>query len=479
MPSQNTDLTPRPLNSSLAWTDAIYTLQEALERYDQTPALYIVGGAVRDAYMRRPIKDIDIATDGGGRRLAKWLAGHFNGAYYALDQERDVGRALISIGDEEFSLDVAALRGGLADDLFDRDFTINAMAVDLRGDLNLVIDPTGGADDLRKRVLRRCSPSSLASDPVRVLRALRQSVQFAYRIERETLADMRTYSSQMSLTSIERVRDQWFRIFALPGVTQALRVADTLGLLTQSFPELLAVKQGTGFVPHFEVIDRLVELFVTISPKRSDATAAQFSLGIFVVAMDRYRARLQQHLGVTYGDGRAHTAVMVLALLLHTLPQADVVTLCERLRLSNTEISLLTHVTGGWSHTRQVGSDPLSIYRFWKRFGTAGIDVILMGLARTLGEQSVFLNQDQWLAEVEQCRVLLSAYFDEPLRLVNPPVLVNGNDLMRALGIEGGPQLGELLEAIREGQVSGTITTREDALRFAQSALRGNDRAES
>ncbi len=108
----------------LAWSDAILDLQDLL-RDDATDAepIYVVGGAVRDALLRRPIKDVDIAVAHGGIKLARRIANHFGGGFFPLDAERDVGRALIDTPDGRLSIDVAGFRGDSLDaDLRDRDF---------------------------------------------------------------------------------------------------------------------------------------------------------------------------------------------------------------------------------------------------------------------------------------------------------------------------------------------------------------------
>src|SRR5690606_23960871 len=111
--------------------------------------------------------------------------------------------------------DVASLRGpDLLADLSDRDFTLNAMAVDLNGDLGMLIDPLGGENDSIGRMIRQCGPDSLPSDPLRALRAVRQSVQLGARIEKETLAAGRSVVPRLRDVSPERVRDEFFRILA-------------------------------------------------------------------------------------------------------------------------------------------------------------------------------------------------------------------------------------------------------------------------
>ena len=179
----------------LAWSDAILDLQDLMR--DEAEPVYVVGGVVRDALLRRPIKDVDIAVARGGIKLARRIANHFGGDFFPLDAERDVGRALIDTFDGRLSIDVAGFRGDSLDaDLRDRDFTINAMAVDLRGDLNAVIDPTGGADDALVKLIRQCNPDAIARDPIRALRGVRLSAQFGFRIERETQQAIRVYAPQ-------------------------------------------------------------------------------------------------------------------------------------------------------------------------------------------------------------------------------------------------------------------------------------------
>ena len=161
---------PRP---QLAWADFVLDLVEFLRTRQVDAPLYLVGGVVRDAYLRRPTTDIDIAVDGDAVGLARRVADWLGGDIFVMDRERGVARVLATRADERLSLDFARFRGHtLEQDLQDRDFTMNAMAVDLHGDLQVLIDPLGGLTDLRRKVLRCCSSRSFADDPVRMLRAV-------------------------------------------------------------------------------------------------------------------------------------------------------------------------------------------------------------------------------------------------------------------------------------------------------------------
>jgi hypothetical protein len=114
---------------------------------------------------------------------------------------------------------------------------------------------------------------------------------------------------------------------------------------------------------------------------------------------------------------------------------------------------------------------PVDIYRYWKGLGEAGIDLIFLTLADYLGALGTRYDQDTWLKLIERAQILLNAWYEERERLVEPPVLLNGTELMQAFALPPGRQVGEILERIREGQVSGDITTTEDALRLARSLI--------
>ncbi|MCC6801700.1 MAG: HD domain-containing protein [Anaerolineae bacterium] len=483
----------------LAWSDAVYDLQELLA--ERAQPVYIVGGAVRDALLRRPVKDIDIAVPEGGIALARRIANGMGGAFYVLDAERDVARALIDTPDGRLAVDVSGFRGGTLDaDLFDRDFTINAMAVDLR-DVNVVIDPTGGAKDAIDKLIRRCNPDAIVHDPIRALRAVRQSVQFGFRIEPATQDDIRANAPRLLDTSMERVRDELFKLLAVDKPVTALRVADRLDLLTRIIPELEPLHglqqhrdhAYDGWNHTLAVVDSLHDILTVISPRRTDSTAAQFNLGMVAVALDRFREPLQVHFGGVGPDDRSHRALLLLAALLHDIGKPMVASVqdenrqprfrrhesvgadaaaerCEALRLSRAEIDCVVTLVRYHMGSALWADDltPLVIYRFWKLLGETGIDLIVLTLADYLGAVGSRLDQDRWLVLVERAQALLNAYYNERDRLIDPPPLVNGSQLMRALGLSPGPAVGDLLERIREGQVTGEIVSTDDALRFAR-----------
>lgn len=462
----------------LGWSDAALSLAEQLEAWDS--AVYIVGGAVRDAFLRRPIKDLDLVTVGSGIRLGRWLADRMGGAFYPLDSGRDVGRALIETSGGRLVIDVAHLRGDdLEADLRDRDFSMNAMAVDLRGALNEVFDPLGGLDDLKAKVLRQCSVTAMENDPIRALRAVRLAAQFGLRIETETLRSARAAAPMLvGRVSPERIRDELFRLLALPKPATALRVAESVGLLREVLPEMARLRIGSSgaWTQTLAVVESLTEILATISPTRTDETAAHFSMGMLVMALDRYRGKLQAHIGMTWADERPHHALLVLAGLLSAATDENGAEgRADALRLSSAEKARLAAIVNAHQATilRMESITALDLHRWWRALGRAGIDVVILALADHLGRAGVMLDQDGWLALLERSQRVLEAFFDAHDSVVEPPTLISGTELMQQLGLKPGRQVGMLLDLIREGQVTGEIRTVDDALSAARSALNG------
>ncbi len=500
-------LEARPAPHVLEWPPLLKALQPILAA--NTEPVYLVGGAVRDAYLRRRVHDLDFATAGDGRPLAQLVANRLGGAYYPLDPERGVGRAIVESEGQRFTIDVVRFRGDtLTADLVARDFTMNAMAVSMAGDLQQIIDPLGGVADLTQKRLRRCAPDSISSDPLRALRAIRQSAALNLTVEPQTRADLREHGPRLVNSSVERVRDEFMTILGGPKPHAALRALDSLGLLRLIVPEVETLRGVTQSSPHvydvwehtLRVIERMDGVLTTISPARTEESAADSAYGMIVYLLDRFRRQLQQHLSVPLPNERTVRSLLVLAALLHDCGKpatrtvgpdgrihfyehevVGAVLALERataLRLSNEESARLSEIVR--RHMRPMNlaiageTEPSrrAVYRFWKATGpVVGVDVCLLTLADYLGMVGVMLVLQEWIHRLQLVGALLDGYYNRQETVVAPPPLVNGNDLMNALGVRPGPQVGRLLAAINEAQATGDVTTAEEALALARRVL--------
>lgn len=483
-------------------------LQKIMDILPRDVEVYLVGGAMRDLLTNRFSPDFDFAVPSKGISLARTVANTLKADFMVLDDERDTGRVVITNDNGSFTyLDFAAYRGGtLEDDLRDRDFTINALALDLQ---KLTIsDPLDGANDIRAKIIRACSPNSLANDPVRILRAVRQAAAFGFTIEKKTRELMKQSADKLGNASTERVRDELFKMLGGPKASASIRALEMLGVLQHLAPELLQMKGVLQSPPHIHdvwthtltVVDQLEDLLT--SSLRIDFDPEKTSdmfMGLVSLKIGRYRGQIAEHFAAPLNPSRSHRSLLLFAALYHDIckPETRFVDDTGRVRfydhdikgaevtverarafnLSNDEVERLYAIVR--HHMRfhffadrlERESQPPSrkaIYRFFRDSGKAGIDLILLALADLRGTRGNDLSQKTWTAYLDVARILLENYWERPDEAVNPPRLVDGNDLMKGLSLQPGKVVGLLLESIREGQAAGKITDKEQALAFAR-----------
>ena len=238
----------------LSFPDSTISRVLAHVRQRGSPA-WLVGGTVRDYFLGRATHDLDIIVPEGGIRLARAIAGAFAGGFFVLDHERDVGRAVLR-GDEGRPLyvDVARLRApDLLDDLAQRDFTVNAIAVALQtGEAEPeVIDPFDGRGDVDRRLIRAVSEGAFDDDPLRMLRAVRLAAELGFNIESSTFNLVRRDASLLPRVASERIRDELMRIVTVSGAWRHLRLLSALDLLPFALPEVAALIGIAQSPPHY------------------------------------------------------------------------------------------------------------------------------------------------------------------------------------------------------------------------------------
>lgn len=486
-------------------------LEKIITAFPPEADVHLVGGAVRDMLTNRLSPDFDFAVPSGAISLARAVANSLNADFMVLDEERDTGRVILTNEDKSFVyLDFAAYRGEtLEEDLRDRDFTINALALNLR-DVS-IIDPLNGGTDIRAKVIRACSPTSLLHDPVRILRAVRQAAAFGFTIDKNTRELMKQAASQIGNVSIERLRDEIFKMLGGPKASASMRALEMLGVLPYLMPELLKMKGVTQSPPHIHdvwthtlaVLDQLDHLLT--SSLRLDFDPEKTSdmfMGFVSLKIGRYREQFASHFATPLNPNRSHRSLLFFAALYHDICKPDTKSIDENgrirffdhdvkgadviaerarsLNLSNDEVERLQKIV--LHHMRihffadrlEKENQPPSrkaIYRFFRDSEAAGVDLVLLALADVRGTKGNDITQDTWTAYLEIARILLENYWERPQEIVDPPRLINGNDLMNELQLKPGKLIGQLLEAIRENQAAGKITDREQALAFAREEL--------
>ncbi len=466
---------------------------------------YLVGGAVRDALLGRPSFDLDLAVF-DARPAAERLAGAFKATLVPLDEDNGVYRLVLPGKHKTIrQIDVARIQGKtIEEDLARRDFTVNALALPLAGaaDKAAIIDPRGGLADLSKKQLRAESESLFKDDPLRLLRAFRIAAQLGFSIEKNTLTLITRQRQGVRKPAGERLRSELMALLEQPGCAKWLRLMDEAELLTCLFEELEPSRQcalvyyGPGGV--------LTHVLDT-------AERADFLMHNLHKVFPRHAARLEAHLAGRSSEGNPYKAVLILAALLHDVSKPETArqvdgrlrffghdtkgakraeAILKRLRFSSDHVAAVSCVVANHLRPGNLAGGPAitdkAVYRFFRDLGEDAVSLLLVCWA----DHASYLKEEQVLrllpiavdpsAGISKVRpadarktihhlqtiaLLLDRCFDEEKKAV-PDAVIDGRDVMKLLGIGPGPQVGELLDRVREAQAEGRISDRAQALEF-------------
>jgi len=497
---------------------------------------WLVGGAVRDVLLGRDVHDWDIAVERNAIPLARATADRLRADVYVLDAERDVARVLV----DDATIDFARLRDvDLDRDLAGRDFTINAMAIDL-DQPGRVIDRFDGQSDLDEGIIRAMGEAALTSDPVRMLRAVRQAASLAMAIDPQTAEWIQRHAALIAGAPAERARDELNRTLHERDAADNLLLLDAFGLLSHLLPELIALKGVTQSLPHhwdvYEHTRRVVDalellgtrwlgfdqadesalmlpvipdfvwdsIYLNLAPY-SDPLRAHLKASLKPLParapaddFDRAAAVEQRTVSPSAGVG-SRWLLLKWTALLHDIgkPSTKAVENDGRarffghedlgarlagerlraLRFSSDEIDRVTGIIGGHMRPHWLAESPLTrraMYRFFRDTQDYGVDILLLSMADHLATHGPDVDRQRWAERLGLIGQMFETYFSRHGEVVAPPPLINGHDIMQELDLPPGKQIGVVLEAIREAQASGEVTTREDALTVARRVLDGS-----
>jgi putative nucleotidyltransferase with HDIG domain len=459
---------------------------------------YVVGGFVRDALLGLQNRDIDVAVAGDAAPVASAVAHDLGTRVVPLGDLNQTFRVVVKRADSHWHLDFATMRGSIEEDLRERDFTINAIAVslaDMTGGMSevSVVDPLEGESDLRTGTIRAVSEDAFRKDPARLLRAIRFAAVRGFSVEADTEALMQRDAALVGSVAPERLLDELGRVLDTHRAYSAFRTLERLGLLQPLMPELASTRGVTQPKEHFwDVFEHSLETVGTVERVLRQSGEPDDE----VLRQVPWSQELERHFEEEIAGGRSRAALLKLAGLLHDLGKPATKTveesgrmrflghpregagmaadLMRRLRFSNREIEMVQLLTEHHMRPHFLARDEVptrrAIYRFFRDTGDVGIDTLFLGLADHLAARGPTLDPEEWRRDTETTRYVLSKWFEEQ-DTVSPPKLIDGHTIMDRLGVAPGPQVGQILEAVREAQAAGEIVTAEEALDLARKTL--------
>lgn len=454
--------------------------------------LYLVGGYLRDFMLGSTARDADFVTTCDPGTLARETALRFGGKRFTIKEEQDIHRVIIHYEDRVYTLDFSPIKGqSLEEDLSARDFTINAMALDvwsfaLQREAVLprdLIDKHYGWRDLSRKVLRECHKEAFLSDPVRVLRAMRFQHLLDMEVEERTLNHMKKYASLITGAPGERIAAEVLETLSGPDASAIFAYLQENAMLYYVFPALaLLAGLPQNYYHHLDAwrhtlltldeLDRLLE-----HPEER---------------YPRHAVMIREHLRQPLQEIYTREAMLRLAVLFHDTGKAATMSrddtgrihfyghseysvremekAARNLRLSRRSRDFLMQVVGNHmriaSRLTEASSNKATI-RLARGLGEETVDVVLLSTAdrfATLGEAS---TPEGLRAFIDLGAALLDQY--ERDLVVEP--LLNGDDLLTSLDLRPGEIIGSLLREVREAQLEGKVGSREEALRWAKKTL--------
>lgn len=387
---------------------------------------YVVGGAIRDVFINRPIMDWDLATSASPLEIKSLFR---DIRHFSLKHET------VTLVDVKRLYEITTLRGGekpghgIEHDLAHRDFTINAMAYD---DVKkAIIDPFGGREDINGKVIRAVgSPKErFIEDPLRLLRCVRFAVELGFTIEKETMNSISRLSSRLALAAEERIRDELMKILMSQRPSTGFSLLRRSGLLREFLPELLE-----GFLKrqnHHHKYTIYRHTMETIDMVESDPVLRLVAL-LHDIAKPRVRRKVN-------GEFRFYGHAEKSAILAGEI--------MRRLRFSNNMIIEVTRLVS--LHMINYGPEwsDGAIRRLTRQ---AGPDLLDRLISFRKADLSAHGRKDEKLDLLLELEERIGRLKD--IRVANDVsnLAVDGGIVMDILGIPQGPDVGRALDILLE-----------------------------
>lgn len=438
--------------------------------------IYLVGGTVRDYFMGLESTDRDIIVmDEDARDFALKLAELFEASFVPLDEENKIYR--IVLPDKINYIDITNPVGdSIEKDLMRRDLTINAIAVNIRtGEL---IDISGGVTDIRNKCINYVNELNFVDDPLRLLRVYRFQALYGFELAPETISAVCRYSDLIRKPAVERINYEILKLFSGEYAHIALENMNKTWILEEIFPFVKELKQVPPNSHHH------LDLF-----HHSIETVRQVQ-NLYNEASDDVKEHLDE---IDFG-GFSRLAHLKLAAFMHDIGKFSTWTIEEGrhrfikhddvgakmsvkvlkdLHFSNKQIDYISSMIKYHIYPSHVMTSPQItekiMMRYVRKMDFNSIDAIILAQADRLSARGPEISDEIVERNITSLNMLLRFYLEARKTLEPLPKLLSGNDVMEILNIKPSRQLGEIMEALHEAQISGDVITREHAVEFVKN----------
>ena len=455
--------------------------QIILKLLPENAEAYIVGGYLRDSILNIKTYDIDYAILGFDIiELAQKFASQVQGHFVLLDEKNEIARVVMP--DKTHYVDFAKCVGiSIIDDLARRDFSINAMAYDIKN--HKLIDIYNGLDDIKNKTIRILDVQNILDDPLRILRAYRFASKYDFKIEENTQNILNAHHKLMNKNKIakERIQVEFLKLLEGKNSAQTIQQIKNNKFLYEIFNELeLQEDVPPNSHHHLKLIDHSIE---TINQLES--------------LIDNEQEWVKKHITQDFIPGISRLAFLKLATLLHDLgkPQTWEIDpesgrhrfikhdeigaqmaqkMLKKLKYSNNQIKYITKLIKHHiypSHLLQSESTEKAVLRMFRRLETETVDIILLAKADRLSAKGEAITEDIIEKNMSGLCELIEKYKATKETLKPLEKLISGEEIMKILNIKADKNLGNIIKELQEAQLSGDVITKEDAVTFIKKGF--------
>ncbi len=434
---------------------------------------YITGGYVRDVLMEKtsPDRDLIICTKNlkeFSQNLAQELKGHF----IELDSENNIYRIVLE--DKINYIDITSpVENNFEADIQRRDLTINAIAYDITN--SRFIDLTGGIADIKNKKIRGISDKNFEDDPLRLIRIFRFYSKTGFEIDEHLTELAKKLKQSIKKPAKERILLELLKMFEGKYADKALLKLDETGLLEEIFPIYCEVKK----VPpnshhHLDLIHHLIEtvkqiqiIYENSSPDIKTYLDSTKYGGVKVLAYLKLAGFLHD-IGKpscwTIENGR-HRFIK------HDLAGAElVVPILKELKFSKKQIEYIKTLIKYHIYPSSMVSAPdvseKAYLKFYRKADGYVIDIIILAMADRLSARGEAVTDDMVNTNIMNLTNLLNNYLEIQKDIKPLEKLLDGREIMQILNIRQGKELGEIIKALNEAQISSDVTNKEEAKAF-------------
>ena len=456
--------------------------------------VYVVGGYLRDFLLKKKSLDIDLVVSKKAELFAKKLAKNINGKCFILHSDLQVYRvATINNPDIEY-IDISLMQGNnIKSDLSRRDFTINALAVEIEkfNDIKKnIIDYFNGLKDLKNKSINVVSKSVFNDDPLRMLRSFRFASEYKFNISKETLSLIKKYSSKIISVAGERIKNELFRILNNKNSSKYIAMIDECGLLEKMFPVITKMKKSAknfyyhpkGLFQHcFQTYEALENIFGKLDkyfPKSKDILEQHLN-----EEFSQYvnKKNLLKFIAIFHDCAKPECAKKVgnkMRFLGHeSIGAKKIAQIMKGLKMSNKEINFAKAIISEHMRPSNLAKSEIITNRAQMRLfrdikeDTADLLILAMSdwhsyktLKKKIYSKKILKQQEKSVAK------LIFNYFDF-INTKPKDKILDGNVLMKEFKLKPGKIIGELLKYVSNAYEEGRIKNKQQALNLAKSQL--------